>query len=131
MKKTGIVILMVCYLAASSGIIVNFHYCMNKLASTELFGSQVKKCGKCGMNIHKSKGCCHDEVQVVKLEDDQKVTAGISFTLTPPDELVHIPSEFISTSFINCAPEQRHYYNHSPPLLTGQDIYLENNVFRI
>ena len=131
MKKTGIVILMVCYLAASSGVIVNFHYCMNKLASTEFFAAENKKCGKCGMNIHKSKGCCHDEVQVVKLEDDQKVVSGISFELAQLDELVQIPSAFISTSFINSEPQHRHYDNHSPPLLTGQDIYLENRVFRI
>jgi hypothetical protein len=130
MKKIWVPIVLICYLGVSTGVVVNFHYCMNKLASTELFAIKGKKCGKCGMNMHKAHGCCRDEVKVVKMEDDQKLTPAISYELPPADALFIVPSTFIATSFYN-VPVQRHYQNHSPPLLTEQDTYLDNCVFRI
>ena len=130
MKKVWIPIVLACYLAVSSGVIVNFHYCMNKLASAKLFAPKSKKCGQCGMNMHKAHGCCHDEVQVVKMDDDQRTTAAIHFELPPMADLYQLPSVFIVTSFYN-APASRHYNNHSPPLPAEQDTYLQNCVFRI
>ena len=50
MKKIVVPILLLCYLALTTGVIVNLHYCMNRLASTELFASESKQCGKCGMH---------------------------------------------------------------------------------
>lgn len=130
MKKAVVFIVLVCYLAASSGVIVNFHYCMNKLASTKLFALKSKKCGQCGMSMHKSHGCCHDEVQMVKMKEDQKLTTLADFSLAPAAALYHLPSAFITASFYQ-PPTPRHYHNHSPPLLTGQDVCLQNCVFRI
>ena len=130
MKKVVVPILLICYLAVSTGVVVNLHYCMNKLASTEIFGSESKQCGKCGMHTDDSNGCCHDEIKIVKMDDDQKLTASISFNLPAIDALVHQVSDFIAASFYN-APEARHYQNHSPPLIAVQDIYLQNSVFRI
>jgi hypothetical protein len=83
-----------------------------------------------GMNIHKSKGCCRDEVKIIKMETDQKAASHIVFELPALDDLVYLPSQFITASFIN-VKETRHYQNHSPPLLTEQDTYLQNCVFRI
>ena len=130
MKKIIASIALLSYLAVTCGVIVNFHYCMNRLASTQLFATEVKVCGKCGMDTHKSNGCCRDEVKIIKMEVDQKVASHISFELPALEALVQTPSEFITASFIN-AGETRHYLNHSPPLLTEQDTYLQNCVFRI
>ena len=130
MTKIIASITLICYLTVTGGVIVNFHYCMDHLASTQLFGTEKTKCGKCGMHIKKSHGCCRDEVKIVKMSADQKTGGAISFELNPPAVPFHVPSPFITTSFINNA-EQRHYQNHSPPLLTEQDTYLQNCVFRI
>jgi hypothetical protein len=130
MKKVWIPILLVCYLGVSTGIVVNLHYCMDKLASAELFATKGKKCGKCGMNMHKAHGCCRDEVKIVKMEDDQKVSPLVSFELPPLEQLPVLTSEFITPSSYT-VPEQNDYQNHSPPLLTGPDTYLQNCVFRI
>ena len=130
MKKALLAILLVSYLAVSSGIVVNFHYCMNRLASTEWFAMESKQCGECGMNMQKSHGCCHDEVKVVKMEDDQKITSSVSFDLPTLDMPAQIPSEFISTSFYNCNVTANPD-NHPPPLLSDQDTYIANCVFRI
>jgi hypothetical protein len=103
---------------------------MNKLASTELFATESKKCEKCGMNIHQSDGCCRDEVKVVKMEEDQKITPTLQFEFPASENIAQVPSAFISTSFYNVIVEND-YDNHPPPLLTEQDTYIENCVFRI
>jgi hypothetical protein len=103
---------------------------MDRLASAELFATKGKRCGKCGMHTKDSNGCCRDEVKVVKMDNDQKVTPEFAFQLATLEMPVQKPSEFIITSFIN-ASAQRHFLNHSPPLLSLQDSYLQNSVFRI
>lgn len=130
MKKALATISLFCYLAVTCGVIVNFHYCMDRLASTQLFGTENKICGKCGMHTDDSNGCCRDEVKIIKMEVDQKVDSYVSFELPALDALVQAPSTFIETSFFNSG-ETRDYQNHSPPLLTEQDTYLQNCVFRI
>ncbi len=130
MKKIIVSIVLLCYLAVSSGVIINFHYCMNRLASTQLFVAESKQCGKCGMHTEDSNGCCRDEVKIVKMEDDQKLAAVFSYILPTLEAVVNVPSEFIVTSFYN-VPGSRHFLNHSPPFLSSQDTYIQNNVFRI
>jgi len=130
MKKITVVILLFCYLAASAGVIVNFHFCMDKLASARLYEKKAKKCGKCGMHTESSTGCCRDEVKVIKMEDDQKVTVSFSYSLPALETLGHESSEFIIASFYN-VPLIRHYQTHAPPLISAQDTYLQNSVFRI
>jgi hypothetical protein len=103
---------------------------MDRLASTKLFAAESKICDQCGMHNKKSHGCCRDEVKIIQLKVDQKVASDISFELPASDAGAHLPSLFISTSFIN-APETEHNKSHPPPLITGQDIYLQNCVFRI
>jgi hypothetical protein len=103
---------------------------MNRLASLQFFAKENKSCPKCGMHIKKSHGCCRDEVKIIKMEVDQKVTSNMVFELRALDVIDQVPSEFIVASFYN-VNETRHYNNHSPPLLTEQDTYLQNCVFRI
>lgn len=130
MRKIGVFILLLCYLAFSTGVIINSHYCMNKLASIQLFVAGSKECGKCGMHIDDSHGCCRDEVKVVKMDDDQKVTGAVAFDLHALTPLAQVPSEFIVTSFYNI-PLQGYTSVQPPPLLKGQETYLQNCVFRI
>ena len=130
MKKLVTSIALVCYLAVSCGVVINYHYCMNRLASTQLFASEKKFCNKCGMHTKRSGGCCHDEVRVVKLVQDQNTIPGFGYQLPALDAIMNIPSEFIAAAFYNI-DEQKHFHNHSPPLLSEQDIYLQINVFRI
>ncbi|MEO5945870.1 MAG: hypothetical protein ABIP79_03580 [Chitinophagaceae bacterium] len=130
MKKILTSILLVCYFAVTSGFVINHHYCMDRLASTQLFSSSEKVCGKCGMHTDGSDGCCRDEVKVVKLVQDQNKIPVVNYELPSLDEVVFRPSSFIAALFQN-VDVQRHFNNHSPPLLFAQDIYLQINVFRI
>ena len=130
MKKITVVILLLCYLAVSAGVIVNFHFCMDELASARLYEKKAKKCGKCGMHTENSNGCCRDEVKIIKMDDDQKVTLSFSYSLPALETPDHETSQFIIASFYN-VPLIRHYKAHAPPLISAQDTYLQNSVFRI
>ncbi len=130
MKKILLSIVLVCYLAVTCGLVVNHHYCMDRLASTQLFATAEKVCGKCGMHSDESNGCCRDEVKVVKLVQDQNKIPVVTYELPSIDEVVITPSLFIAALFQNVDVE-RHFHNHSPPLLSAQDTYLQINVFRI
>ena len=103
---------------------------MNRLATVHLYETSVDVCGRCGMDTQKSNGCCRDEVKVVKLEQDQNKTTIATFALSSLEPIVSVPSDFIITSSYN-VDEKRHFHNHSPPLLSAQDTYLQINVFRI
>lgn len=130
MKKVLVSIVAIYYLAVSCGVVINMHYCMDSLASSSFYLSQGDKCGRCGMEIHRSGGCCRDEVQIVKLDEAQQKSSYVSFEITPLALPVMVPSEYI-TAAIQVQPLDRHFHNHSPPLLSAQDTYLQNNVFRI
>jgi hypothetical protein len=129
MKKLLATITVFCYLVMSSGIVVNFHYCMNRLASAQLFGTSAKVCGECGMDMHQNSDCCHDEMQVYKLDTDHN-KAQVSLTIDPPEPEIAELSPFFETSFESTI-EEKHFLNHSPPLLSLQDTYLQNCIFRL
>lgn len=130
MKKGIAVISFALYLAATSGIVINSHYCMKKLVSVKLFDAGMDKCGRCGMKMHNNPGCCHDDTKFLKLVQDQVKIPVTVFEFNSPRTLpVHEGSLLFASLFnVNVA---RHFHNHSPPLLSEQDRYLQNNVFRI
>ncbi len=130
MKKIIASISFVCYFAVSCGVIINSHYCMNRLASVHLFETSVDTCGICGMDTNESNGCCRDEVKIVKLQQDQNKIPVLTYEIPSLEKIVIIPSGFMVASFHN-VDEQHHFHNHSPPLLSEQDTYLQNNIFRI
>ena len=129
MKKSLASITLLVYLAFSCGVVINYHYCMGHLNSVKIFGKKSDKCGTCGMHIGKKHKCCGDESVVIKVQDDQQISQTVH-SLAVADAVATIPSEFIITPFYN-NDVSRHNQNHSPPLITEQDTYLQNCVFRI
>ena len=103
---------------------------MDRLASTEVFGGENKVCGNCGMHSDESNGCCRDEMKVIKLEQDQQTSQAIDFNLNSIAISQDISGSYILLPYEN-ADHSRHHHNHSPPLLSKQDTYLQNSVFRI
>ena len=128
MKKIYIGILALVYLAVSSGIALELHYCMGEKAGMELYGSASETCGKCGMT-EKDTGCCHDEYQFYKLSDSHKtVSNDINFT-APTFEVVN---EFVLFNWQ--MPDNTALIavnNHSPPDYTGPAARIMNCVFRL
>jgi hypothetical protein len=114
----------------SMGVVVNFHYCMNRLSSISFFENHSNVCARCGMKLHKSLHCCHDEVQVIKLSPDQTKSQVVLDMHTDVSTPVLVPSSFLVASFTNDLVKDVSI-NVSPPLLSPPLIYIENRVFRI
>lgn len=127
MKKLIALILTIVYMTASSGVVLNLHYCMGNLASIRVDNFKDNLC-KCGMKST-SKGCCHNEVKVVKLTNVHK-QAIVNFLVSPPVDVM--PS---GLSLIDICKSFETDVNISfakgPPILNSPPIYLSNCVFRI
>lgn len=130
MKKLFFSISFLCYFAVTSGVVISSHFCMKRLLSVHLFETSPDVCGRCGMDTNELNGCCRNEIKVVKLVQDQTKIPIVTYELPALEIQAVIPSAFIVAAFKNI-DEQRHFHNHSPPLLSEQDTYLRNNVFRI
>ena len=128
MKKGIAAILLVLYVAFSTGVVISFHYCMNDLDSLQLGNVKTEVCGNCGMHTTDANGCCNDEVKIFKIQDDQQASA-ISFKFSAPEVVVTPFAVWNEPSYIN-STHQLFLNNHSPPL-SKQDSYLQNCVFRI
>ena len=128
MKKAAASILLLLYFVVSTGFVVSVHYCMDKINAVELGHVSNDECGKCGMYISDSDGCCKDEVKVVKMQVDQAlaklVKADFSLPLLFPQT-----TEFLFTPLFH-KMEKTEPVAHGPPL-SEQDTYLQNCVFRI
>ena len=102
---------------------------MGRVQSVGFYGAEKKTCDKCGMPISKTHGCCKEEVKIFKLQDDQN-KAQATYSIKSIDVVATIPSDFIVASVYN-VEKSSGFNNHSPPLITEQDTYLQNCVFRI
>ncbi len=129
MKRFAATLLAIIYFSVSSGMVMNMHYCMGKLSSVKLAVLPDATCA-CGKKAEKKMKCCRTEVKLVKVTDVQQksVIADVSFPLpiaAPVAELNLLQASFYNAQ-INVHPQV-----HAPPLLSEQDTYLRNCVFRI
>jgi hypothetical protein len=131
LKKLAISMIALFYLAVSSGLAMNIHYCMGKISSVT-FGHEADhsdgSCSKCGMS--KTENHCYtDEVQFVKLTDDQQASKnGESIAVTSIQLPVAVVS-FNESLQGNSIEPYLSYFSPPPPILNK--VYLAVNVFRI
>ena len=130
MKKILSTITVLIYFTVTCGVMINFHYCMDRYSSFKLYAVADAKCDLCGMQMHsETNDCCRDEIKIIKLDEDQK-TSDVVFSFYEVSPIEIVPSEFICFVFSGQV-DSKQFNNHSPPLLTMQDTYLQNCVFRI
>jgi hypothetical protein len=126
MKKTVALILAFMYLGITSGLAVNIHYCMGKIADVQLDAYKETSC-KCGNK--KQMPCCNHQYEVLKVNDaHQQVTGDIS--IKTPEIILHTFDNLIALLSL---PQTQQEVNiaYAPPLLSPPDIYIENCTFRI
>ena len=128
MKKIYIGILAILYLAVSSGIAVQLHYCMGDRAGIELYGSSSETCSKCGMT-EKDTGCCHDEFKFYKISDSHKTVSNDIDLTASSFAVVNDYTLYNWQMQVNTALTAVN--NHSPPDYTGPSACIMNCVFRL
>jgi hypothetical protein len=127
LKKVFVAILAVLYLAVASGVEMNIHYCMGKIASVEYGASEKGLCGKCGMQS--KKGCCEDETRFLRLQDSHQLSQ-LSWAFQLPVTITSPLYSFVASS----GARQEvliHEHANGPPLNTATPIYLLNCNYRI
>ena len=129
MKKALTFILLLVYTTASSGLVVNVHYCMDKFDSVQIGNSGSDTCGKCGMHQEENE-CCFDDVKVLKLNGSHLASILLVPSYSLPDA-VCFTTDFLLVPLVNFDRQDRSFFSHSPPLISLQDTYLQNCVFRI
>jgi hypothetical protein len=128
MKRSAVAILAIIYLAISSGVVVNIHYCMGKMSSVKLQAWVPNTC-ICGKKMESKKGCCKTELKVVKMQNAQKI-AYADYAFNVPVTTIATPLNLLQSPFYNSTPAILPG-GHSPPILSGTDTYLRNCVFRV
>ena len=129
MKKLLTFILLLVYSTASTGLVVNIHYCMDRFDSVKIGDSKSDTCGKCGMHQGENE-CCFDDVKVLKLNASH-VSSELAVPSFSIPDILSFTTDFLLVPLINPDREDRTFLTHSPPLISLQDTYLQNCVFRI
>ena len=127
MKKLFLYLLSFIFIITSSGVMVNMHYCMGKLAGTSMswVSNTPKKCGKCGMkkSTKQGKGCCHDSKKLIKNVVDQNIANSL-FNIDHQLALLPNSSDFETVSIVVSDNAKQSNYSHAPPDQLGVPIYI-------
>lgn len=120
------IILAFLVLISSTGFVVNKHYCQSAFENAALF-QNVNSCSdsakppscssmksSCGMDDND--GCCENEKEYFKLEQDQQIQYVEFKELNVPSAL---PLFIVRANIFENSSEQKlvHYLNYKPPLL--------------
>jgi len=134
MKKLFLYLLSFIFIITSSGVMVNMHYCMGKVAGSSIsfITHASSKCDKCGMEKSKTKGkgCCHDSNKLVKNTIDQKLA---SSSIKTDHQFTYLNSfennEFKIIFFPSSDSITIRY--HAPPLYSGVPDYISHCSYLI
>jgi hypothetical protein len=99
MKKALLIPVMFAYMLAYTGILVNFHYCMGHLRSTDMGWSTKSTVENCGMKM-KMLSCCQDKSQFFKVDDNHKAIA-TDYHFDAPIALIQPVLFIIPTAFVS------------------------------
>lgn len=125
MKNFLIIMLLLVHTAASSGTVLSLHYCMGDFASVSIGHKDKKGCDKCGME---NKGCCHDDVRVIKIDNNSIVYANNHTVLFQPVEVVYQETVDYNANFYR---NSQSHPNEPIFLIKGPPLFLLNCNFRI
>lgn len=130
MKRVLVSTIALIYFTVSSGMVMSVHYCMGEVSNIQVNQVPEERC-ICGMSKKEtsSKGCCKTEFTMVKLADTHKASSA-SYDIQTPVALVSRSLSQLEAPLYNTGIK---IYTdiHGPPLLSEQDTYLLNCVFRI
>ncbi len=111
------------YLFLSTGFTVSKHFCMGEMDSITIGAQTSDECNKCGMHSDESKGCCHDDVSVYKISDDQQQHQLHDFSATKFFADITTPFNFENhEQCIASALSPIYQAAYSPPLIKDRCV---------
>ncbi|MGN6617981.1 MAG: HYC_CC_PP family protein [Ilyomonas sp.] len=126
MNRIVALFLAIMYMGTTSGMVMNVHYCMGKVASVDIdnFNAVCNKCGE-----KQQPNCCGTETKVVKLNETHNQSIN-SFELKAP---VAHTTTFFDTDFAATVHtgSGKSVMANAPPLLSPPRFFIKNCVFRV
>ncbi|MFZ9263518.1 MAG: HYC_CC_PP family protein [Chitinophagaceae bacterium] len=124
-KRILSICLLLIYTTASSGVVLNTHFCMGDYAGVSIVENDYSdQCPKCGM---KDMGCCHDVPQVLKI-DNGAFTAPYALSFSSIAEIPVQLNHYVRPAF---SKNHSTYYLDTQVVDASPPIYILNCVFRI
>ncbi len=124
MRRFLVYIFAVLYLGLSSGVTLNLHYCMGKLAEVSLW--HLDSCPACGETCCgetcKPHPCCSTETEYVKLSIDQEV--GSTSVQPSAPVAVALLFDLFDSCLVAGRDEPKHFYPFLSPPKEAGDIPL-------
>ncbi|MDQ6904691.1 MAG: hypothetical protein M3139_16985 [Bacteroidota bacterium] len=130
MKKIIATILLALYFAASSGAVIEMHFCMGKFVAIHLVNANTEKefCKDCGME--KKKGCCENKHHIIKTDKQYDVNNS-PVNITAPINILatffisNSNTKVFTTSYITFP------LSNSPPSITNVPAYIINCTYLV
>jgi len=134
LKKILSIAIAFLYLLVSTGLVVEIHHCMGRVANADIHLFAVadpsNTCGSCGMEKgQEGQHCCKDELKQVKISSDQ-LAAFLHYTITGAWAALPQPLFEWQPTRLTLRVQQTAWLSRPPPdLPTHEPAYLR--VFRI
>lgn len=127
MKKSGIILLTICYFIVTTGFAINIHYCGGKLKEISLTQNEDCCCG----SRKKAKGCCEEKTVVCKIKDNQKTAAKTVVPTISNKQIVALDVliKFLTYQSVDALEIKSH--KDPPPDPYSNPVFLLNRNFRI
>jgi hypothetical protein len=110
------------YLTLTVGVVQTTHYCMGRVKSQVLFSYESIKCPCSVLAKYSKQGCCNDEHDLLKIDDDQSASTVVSL----------VPAFFeigaVFTDFIVFEVDQDNHIlsDESPPPLADIPLFTKH-----
>ena len=115
MRNTIAVALSFVYLTLAVGVAKTTHYCMGRLNTSSLFTFEKKLCA-CAIAAEGSNhSCCHDEQQLVKIENDQSQVAVTSVHAPDFFEIGIVNSPLVISQVSGIEQQSEFFFTDSSP----------------
>ncbi len=128
MKKVTVILLLLLFLAANTGIALYVHWCGGKISSVDIFSSNKHTC-KCGKKPMKT-GCCKNTTTILKANKDlAKIT---QFAFKTISKKIILDSKYQKSVIPIVSLEYFYSELYHPPLFKPKvPIYLLDRVLLI
>lgn len=130
MKRVLAAIIAIIYLSASSGAMIDIHYCMGRPIGWSLtLGESSSDCPSCGMSKKSGHGCCQDQYKVLQMAKEHKAAVA---TFQFP-QITALPVATAPFYAIGPVSLDRHVLPipHAPPSQPGVPVFVRHCSFLI
>ena len=129
MKRSIAILLAILYVTLTSGVAVNVHYCMGKLASVEWQEGPSEMCHKCGKAV-KGMDCCKDEFKFCKVTESHQAPQGLQQELPTATDM-QLPVRILTVPSLSALEITITGNPHDPPDILSAPLFLKNCTFLI